>query len=112
MADKKQVLKHKKELYYIFLIVVVGGILLLSILGPDGYLKLESERHNLQQLKERVDALDRSNRQLAEKNKALIEDPEAIERYARQKGYGRENEIIQQLPENSEEEPESGSMKK
>jgi cell division protein FtsB len=112
MADKKQVLKHKKELYYIFLIVVVGGILLLSILGPDGYLKLEGERLELRQLKARVDDLERSNRKREETNEALSNDPEAIERYARDKYYGRENEVIQQLPENSEEEPESGSAKK
>jgi cell division protein FtsB len=112
MADKKQVLKHKKELYYIFLIVVVGGILLLAILGPDGYLALENARLKLQQQKASVDALELSNRKRAETNEALRKNPEAIERYAREKGgYGRENEIIQQLPENSEEEPESGSMK-
>lgn len=112
MANKKQVLKHKKELYYIFLIVVVGGILLLSILGPDGYLKLESARLDLQQQKARVDDLERSNRERAETNEALRNDPEAIERYARKKGYGRENEVIRQLPENSEKEPESGSVEK
>ena len=111
MVHKRQVLKHKKELYYIFLIVVVGGILLLSILGPDGYLGLEKERLKLQQQRARVDELERSNRKRAETNETL-RDPATIERYAREKGYGRENEIIQQLPENPEEEPESGSMRK
>lgn len=111
MVNNRHSLKHKKELYCIFLIVVVGGILLLSIIGPRGYLELKDERLKVQQQKARVDALDRSNRQLAEKNKALIEDPEAVERYAREKGYGRDNEIIQQVPEDSEEEPESGSVK-
>jgi cell division protein FtsB len=112
MVNKRHILKHKKELYYISLIVVVGGILLLSILGPNGYLELEKARQNLQQQKVRVGELERNNRKRAETNEAL-QDPATIERYAREKGgYGRENEIIKQLPENSEEEPESGSVKK
>jgi hypothetical protein len=66
----------------------------------------------LQQQRARVDDLNRRNRERAETNEALINDPGTIERYARERDYGRENEVIQQLPDNSEEEPESGSMKK
>ncbi|MBN2318651.1 MAG: septum formation initiator family protein [Acidobacteria bacterium] len=102
MANIKYSLKHKKELYYIFLIMVVGGILLLSFIGPGGYLELKKARLELQLQSARVDALRRSNKERLETIEALKSDEEAIERYARQKGYGRDDEIIQQLPENPE----------
>jgi cell division protein FtsB len=103
MANKKYSLKHKKELYYIFLIMVVGGILLLSFIGPGGYLELKKARLELQLQRARVDALRRSNKERLETIEALKSDKEAIERYARRKGYGRDDEIIQQLPENPED---------
>lgn len=103
MANKKFSLKLKKELYYIFLIMVVGGILLLSFVGPGGYLELKKARLELQQQRARVEDLKRSNAERMETIEALRSDPEAIERYARKKGYGREDEIIQHLPENPED---------
>jgi cell division protein FtsB len=103
MTDNKFSLKHKKELYYIFLIMVVGGILLLSFVGPKGYLELKKARKELQQQRARVEELRRSNKERRETIEALKYDEEAIERYARKKGYGREDEIIQHLPENPED---------
>ena len=103
MANKKNTLKHRKELYYIFLIVVVGGILLLSIIGPGGYLELKKARLEYQLQRAVVEDLRRSNLERMQTIEALRSDQEAIERYAREKGYGRENEIIQMLPEDSEE---------
>ena len=91
------------HLYYIFLITVVGGILLLSFVGPGGYLELKKARLELQLQRARVDALKRSNTERMKTIEELKSDKEAIERYARKKGYGRENEIIQQLPENPED---------
>lgn len=104
MADKKYSLKFKKELYYIFLIVVVGGIMLHSFVGPDGYLALKKEQRKVQQQKQRVDKLELGNKEIEESNEALRSDPEAIENKAREQGYGRGNEIIQQLPMNPAEE--------
>ena len=112
MANKRNSLRHKKELYYVFLIVVVGGILLFSFFGPDGYLELNDLQLKVQQQKAIVDELEISNRKLAERTDSLKNDPVAIEGYAREEGYGRENEIIQQLPEEPEEKPEGESMKK
>jgi len=103
MANKKQTLKHRKELYYIFLIMVVGGILLLSIIGPGGYLELKKARLEYQRQRAVVDDLKRSNAERMQTIEELRSDKEAIERYARKKGYGRENEIIQQLPEDPED---------
>ncbi|MBN2241577.1 MAG: septum formation initiator family protein [Acidobacteria bacterium] len=103
MADKRFSLKHKKELYYISLILVVGGILLLGFAGPGGYLELKKARRELELQRARVENLRRSNAERLITIEALKSDKEAIERYARKKGYGRENEIVQQLPENPED---------
>jgi len=103
MANKKHTLKYRKELYYIFLIMVVGGIFLLSFIGPGGYLELKKARLDLQLQGARVEELRRSNAERLQTIEELRSDREAIERYARKKGYGRENEIIQQLPEDSED---------
>ncbi len=99
MARKKHSLRHKKELYYISLIMAVGFILFLSIFGPNGYLELKKARSEVQRQKARVEALQRSNAKRLQNIEALRSDPEAIERYAREKGYGRENEIIEELRE-------------
>lgn len=106
MADRKHTIQHKKELYYIFLIVVVGGILLFSFVGPGGYLELKKARLELQLQQSRVEALQRSNSERLKTIEALRSDEEAIERYAREKGYGRDNEIIEQLPERPEDQPD------
>ena len=103
MAHKKHTLKHRKELYYIFLIMLVGGILLLGFVGPGGYLEMKRARLELQLQRARMEALRRSNAERLETIEALKSDKEAIERYARKKGYGRENEVIQQLPEDPED---------
>ena len=103
MANIKYSLKHKKELCYIFLITIVGGILLLSFVGPGGYLELKKARLELQLQRARVDALKRGNTERMKTIEELKTNKEAIERYARKKNYGRENEIIQQLPENPED---------
>ena len=104
MAKKRFSLRHKKELYYISLIVVVGGILLLSFIGPGGSLELNEARRELQLQRARVEALRRSNEERLKMIDALKFDREAIERYARKKGYGRDDEIIRQLPEDPQDE--------
>ena len=110
MAYKKHSLKQNKELYYIFLIVVVGGILFLSIVGPDGYLDLKKARLEYQMQRSRVDALEHNINERMQTIEALRSDKEAIERYAREKGYGRDNEIIQQLPDAPPEDPLENSQ--
>lgn len=104
MAHKRYSLGYKKELYYISLIIIVGSILLLSIFGPNGYLELKRARREMQSQQKRVEALRQSNDKRMETIESLRSD-KGIERYAREQGYGRENEIIERLPE----EPESES---
>jgi len=105
MANQKYSLKYKKELYCIFLIVILGGILLLSFMGPDGYFELKEARRKLQSQRALVDELERSNAERMKTIEELRSNREAIKRYALELGYGWENEIIQQLPENPDKKP-------
>jgi hypothetical protein len=99
MAYSKQRHSHKKEAGYILCIVVVGAILIFSFFGPGGYRELRSARIELQERRARVDELRRNNNERIKTIKALRFDKEEWERNAREKGYGREGEIIQHLPE-------------
>jgi cell division protein FtsB len=98
MAYSRARLSYKKELYYIFCIVALVGILLFSFLGPGGYRDLKRARLELQEQRARVDEIQRDNQERMQFIEALRSDKEALERYAREKGYGREGEIIQRLP--------------
>ncbi len=92
-------LSHKRELYYILCIVAVAIILLFGVFAPGGYLELRRARIELQEQNRRIDELKRSNHERMKSIEALRSDRDALEREARKKGYGRKNEIIQQLPE-------------
>jgi cell division protein FtsB len=99
MAYAKSRLTYKKEVYYILCIAAVLTILLFSFLGPQGYRDLQKARLELQEQRVRVDQLERANGERLKTINALKSNREALERYAREKGYGREGEIIQQLPQ-------------
>jgi cell division protein FtsB len=103
MTYKRNGLSHKKELYYILCIVAVMVILLFSFWGPGGYRDMAKARLELQAQRARVNELKRSN---FEKG-ILIDDlksnnKDALEKAARENNYGREGDIIQQLPEKPE----------
>jgi len=108
MATKYR-LSYKKELYYILCIVALAIILLFSFFGPGGYTELKRARLELQAQRARVDELKRSNQERVKSIEALRSDQEAIEKYARKKGYSREGEIIQHLPK--EPAPELNNKK-
>jgi cell division protein FtsB len=99
MAYSRQRHSHKKEAGYILCIVVVAAILVFSLFGPGGYRELRSVRIELQERRARVDELRRSNNQRLRTIEALQSDKEEWERTAREKGYARDGEIIQHLPE-------------
>jgi cell division protein FtsB len=98
MARPRARLSHKKELYYIICIVALAVILLFGFLGPGGYRDLQKERLALQEQRLRVEELKRENHERLQSIEALRSDKDALERYAREKGYGKEGEIIQRLP--------------
>ena len=97
MARSRKTLSYKKELYYICCIVAVMVILLFSLFGPGGYRDLEKARLELQEKRESVESLEQENQKRRQLIEELQTDPEALERYAREKGYGKEGEIIQRL---------------
>jgi cell division protein FtsB len=99
MAHSKRRTSHIRELYYILCIVAVLVILLFSFLGPGGYRDLRKARLAVQSQRSRVDRLERDNSSRMRSIEKLKTDPNAMEIKAREKGYGREGEIIQQLPE-------------
>jgi cell division protein FtsB len=98
MAYNKKRPSHKKELYYVACIVAVVIILFFSFLGPYGYRELRKGQLELQERRVRVEDIKHSNEERRKNIEGLRSDKEALERYAREKGYGREGEIILQLP--------------
>ncbi len=98
MAHKKYRLSHKKELYYILCIIALLVIMIFSIWGPGGYRDLQKARLESQEQRMRVERLKRNNEERMRSIEALRSDRDALEKYAREKGYGKEGEIIQQVP--------------
>lgn len=105
MARSKYRISHKKELYYILCIVVLLVVLLFSFFGPGGYRDLRKARLELQEQRVRVEELKRRNFERMKSIEALRYSKEALEKYAREKGYSKQDEIIQQLPQEPEEKP-------
>ncbi len=99
MARSRSRISHKKELYYILCIVALLLILGFSFFGPGGYRELQKERLVLQEQRARVEELKRSNGERMKSIEALRNDLKTQEKYAREKGYGRKDEIVQQVPE-------------
>jgi cell division protein FtsB len=102
MPIRHKRVSHGKEIYYILSIVVVVAATLFSILSPGGYLEMKKVQADLAALRSRVDVLRRENQAKMESIQALRSSREALERYARQKGYGKKGELIQQLPKEVE----------
>jgi len=105
MARSRKRLSYKKELYYIICIVVLLVVLGFSIFGPGGYRDLQKARLDLQEQRVRVEELKRKNYERMKSIEELRSSRDALEKYAREKGYGKEGEIIQQLPPDPAAEP-------
>ena len=108
MARSRNRRSPKKEIYYIVCIITVMIIAAFSIFGPGGYQDLRKARLELQEKHIRVDQLERENQERMQSIKKLKSDRHALERYAREKNYGREGEIIQRLPKEPDN-PKKGS---
>jgi cell division protein FtsB len=98
MARSKSRISHVKEVYYILCIVAVLVVLLFSFFGPGGYRDLRKLQIEVQEKHTRVDRLERENSERLKSIEKLNSDKNALEKYAREKGYGRPGDIIQQLP--------------
>jgi cell division protein FtsB len=99
MVHSNNRLSHKKELYYILCIVAFFIILLFSFFAPGGYIELIKSREGLADQKRRIEEIKRENHNRMQTIEELRSSKEALEREARKKGYGREDEIVQQLPQ-------------
>ena len=105
MAYSKRRISHKKEVYYILCIIALLAVMSFSLFGPGGYRDLRKARIELQEQRVRVEELRRKNSERMKSIDELRSDKKALEKYAREKGYGKQGEIIQQLPPDSEEKP-------
>ncbi len=102
MARFKKRVSHAKEAFYIICIVIVLLIGLFGYLGPGGYLEMKNVQAELAAHQSRVDALQKSRQEHMNTNDDLRDNRknnEAIETYARKKGYGKKGEIIQEVPQ-------------
>jgi cell division protein FtsB len=69
------------------------------VFGTNGMIAYRHKRQEYRQLQDDIGRLQKENREIAEHNKALQSDPEAIEREARdQLRYARPNDIVVVLP--------------
>ncbi len=101
MARLRKSVSHLKELYCIVVIVSLAAIASFSIWGPGGYIGLKKARAGLEAQRALVESLKRSNSERLKSIQALRSDREALERYAREKGYARKDELVQQLQQDS-----------
>ena len=89
---------YGSEIYYIVLILAILITGAATIWGPGGYLEMKKTQADVQDRRTRVKALEMSNKARLDEIQNLRDDRETLEKYARQKGYGKKGEIIQQLP--------------
>ena len=101
MTHPKGKPSHVVEIYYIVCIVLFVVIAMFGVWGPGGVLELKKARQDLEVQRARVEEQQRSNQQRLRAIEALRSDKEALEGLARENGYGRPGEVIQQLPEDS-----------
>jgi cell division protein FtsB len=111
MATSKSRLSHKKEAFYISCIVIAVLIGLLSWFGPYGYRELKKTQSEVAAHRVRVEALRKSNEDRLRTVQMLKENPEAIEDYARRKGYAKKGEIIQEVPQAESSAPPVSDVK-
>jgi cell division protein FtsB len=98
MSRPGRKLSHAKELYYILCIVVVAVGAMFSVWGPGGYLQMRKARAELEARRARVKEMQKDNAERYDRILKLQSDPAAMEELARQKGFGREGEIVLPVP--------------
>ena len=80
----------KKRLIFILLVLVAVVLIYLP-----GFSKLQQLREENRILREKIDALAKTNRELKKEKEKLEKDPSYIEKIAREKlGMAKEGEII------------------
>ena len=78
---------------------VLLSLVLLGIVGENGYLERRARRRQVQALTAEIEKLKQENQQLSQSVRDLRSDPHAIEKLARERlPLGRPGEIIVKLP--------------
>jgi cell division protein FtsB len=95
----------------IFVMALVTLFILVNeIFGPNGYMTLRREKKEYTHLKQQVQTLSEQNQQLEQKIKALKDNPEAVEKQARDQLYlAKPGEIIYMLPDRTSAQPPGDS---
>jgi cell division protein FtsB len=79
--------------------IALGALLIHDVFGAHGLLALRRTHNDIARLRIEISQLDRENRELTEKVKALKTDPHVIERIAREEmGLARKGEKVFKLP--------------
>lgn len=99
MARSRRRTSHGKEVYYILCILFIVGFTLFTTFGSSGYRELTKARLELETHKMRTKALRQENSKRMQTIQQLKSDKGALENYAREKGYGKTGEVIQQVPD-------------
>ncbi len=99
MTRQKRRRSHLTEIYYIVCILAIVAGALLTVFGPGGYMELRKARIEMETHRIQVEEMRQENKDRMETIQQLRSDKEAIEKYAREKGYGKKGEIIQQVPD-------------
>ncbi len=98
MVQRRTRTSFAKEIYYILCLAVFIVGTIFAIWGPGGWRELKKAQRELETRRARVDALRLANNEKMRSIEALRSDKEAQEKYAREKGYARNGEIIVQIP--------------
>lgn len=81
-------------------VAAILGLVLLGLVGDNGYLERRSQRRQIQALTAEIENLRQENLQLGRTIKDLRSDPDAIEAVARERlRLGRPGEVIITLSE-------------
>lgn len=92
--------KTLKRIAIFVLALVSLGILVREIIGPNGYLTYQRKKKEYFRLQQQVQALSQQNQQLKQKISALKNNPEAVEKQARdQLHLAKPGELIYMLPD-------------
>jgi cell division protein FtsB len=99
MVQSGKKASHAKEAFCILCILIALLVGLFSYFGPWGYLEMKRTQAELEVQRAQVEALRKSNEERMRTIKSLRDDKDAIESYARKKGYGKKGEIILEAPQ-------------
>lgn len=99
MGYRRTSVSHAREAYYIVCIAIFIVSVAFALSGPGGYFEMRKVSAEMETHRARVAVLKRSNEERLKTIDALKHDKSALEKHARKQGYAREDEIIQQLPD-------------